>query len=339
MSEPILTLTCDQFDTLVSVIKNIPFDLPVHACNWLTSNKGLVLNKDQISGLLKFVFSTPSVIAATKLNYSALMSVLADLDINSFYDTLERYVKTNYKDNKSLNKLVTEKESQVKGILSALQSSDKAVKPTSSEESCPPIFNVTQINYLYLGCIGLSLLIAFIWIFVKRKEALSYRLSVLFGMICLGVLVGVIVMKVNPKCLFKNCYRSSGDITKMTGSYSGSLEMLNVSVNADITLDGESGGVITNVGCKGNSIPKDLNGNLVSNHCNNNGKFTYGAKSMPGYVLVGSCIDSLYSIKSSGSQMIKGLWLGVDNGTPYLTVSLDIDGITYSPTVTLSKKG
>lgn len=189
------------------------------------------------------------------------------------------------------------------------------------KNNVPVIYNKITIFFLGVLVLGIALLLQLIMHltgFHLRPEFLNF----LFVFVIL-TLVGYILVKKNPRCLFKACINAGKDWESITGKFKGNKSILGITVNAELEVLNDNTARLIRLGCKGRNCPFS---NLLDK-CKDPIIRINKEKTVYGYALKGECIDTIHNYAST----VQGLWViqGKNDISLNVKVNVPVTGIIF----------
>lgn len=190
-------------------------------------------------------------------------------------------------------------------------------EPTPEPTPVPTPTPTSKIFYKKINIIIMSflLILIFMLMFVFfKKMKIDMPFVVLLIIFCY---IGILLVELNFKCLFKLCDKSGDDWKYLPGKFEGEKSIFGININAKIEIKNNIIN-LEELNCSGKNCPFK---NLLDK-CNDT-KITINNKSNFGYSLDGQCINEIYKIKNKKTQIIDGLWLSLKDNNLTLNVKVN----------------
>ena len=159
------------------------------------------------------------------------------------------------------------------------------------------VINKLNVGLLTVGGSVLTIILYLIlFFFVFRLLSVGLKILIFVGLMIVTILIVGMIINKNPSCLFKTC--SGDDWKAITGTFKGEKTLGNITVNAQLKIDGK---IITLelLNCDGDSCPFKT----LPEACKSAPVIKLGDKTDNGYNISGACIDEI----KKGT--VQNLWL------------------------------
>lgn len=198
-------------------------------------------------------------------------------------------------------------------------------KPDTKKAIVPHKYNKPIVYATLLILAGLMFIPLLVILFSKKEW--GPKMALLGILILTNLIFFLIILKINPKCIYKPCPISGDKWVSVKGRYVGqydyNISSYNGSISAVIDIIDDNRIKINSLKCTGKGCPKH---NLIDD-CKDNTIVYLDTKNKTaaGYQLYGKCIDNLMKIPTAGGEKaVTGIWFVREKNEIKLQLGLNI---------------